>query len=180
MKHYLLILACYLAFTWQAALRPELACYGYAPNFLVLAVVLVMWSLTDITGLIAVAALGLLSDCLATRSLGNDMLCFVAVGILLQMVCSPRLVRHPGWLLGLVLIGTVLIEVSTTFLRGTLNHELPQFDASYLRWVLTAFGDGCYTAVLATGPVWAMIVWGRRSSESSHQPALGRWHRLTS
>ena len=90
MKHYLLILACYLAFTWQAALRPELACYGYAPNFLVLAVVLVMWSLTDITGLIAVAALGLLSDCLATRSLGNDMLCFVAVGILLQMVCSPR------------------------------------------------------------------------------------------
>ncbi len=183
MKHYLLILAGYLAFVWQAALRPELAWNGYSPNFLVLALLLVMWSLNDITALIAAAGLGLLSDCLATRSLGNDMLCFLVVANILQTVCSPRLVRHPGWLLGLVLLATILIEVSTTALRGTLNHEMAKVDSSsviYLRWLLTALGDGLYTALLAALPVLGMIIWGRRVADSGNQPALGRWHRLTS
>ncbi|MDB5340349.1 MAG: hypothetical protein JWN70_5968 [Planctomycetaceae bacterium] len=176
MKHYLLILAGYLAFVWQAALRPELAWNGYSPNFLVLALLLVMWLLTDIAALIAAAGLGLLSDCLATRSLGNDMLCFLVVANVLQTICSPRLVRHPGWLLGLVLLATILIEVSTTALRGTLNHEASMVS---LRVLLTAVGDGLYTALLAALPVLGMIVWGRRVADSGHQAGLGRWHRLT-
>lgn len=183
MKHYLLILAGYLAFVWQAALRPELVWHGYAPNFLALAVLLVLWSLPDVAALIAVTGLGLMSDCLATRSLGNDMLCFLLVGIILQTLCPPRLVRHPGWLLLFVLLATVLIEVSTTALRGTLNHDISQGDVTsviYLRWALTACGDGCYTALLATAPVVGMIIWGRRATDSGHQTALGRWHRLTS
>lgn len=183
MKLYLLLLASYLAFVWQAALRPELAWNGHAPNFLALALLLLMWSLTDIPALIAAAGLGLLSDCLATRSLGTDMLCFLAVANLMQTVCPPRLVRHPGWLLGLVCLTTILIEVSTMALRGTLDHELTKVDSpalNYWRWGLTAVGDGFYTTLLATLPVLGMIAWGHRMSNSGSQPALNRWHRLTS
>jgi rod shape-determining protein MreD len=183
MKPYLLLLSGYLAFVWQAALRPELTWNGYAPNFLALALLLVMWSLSDISALIVAAVLGLLSDCLVTRSLGNDMLCFLVVANVLQTICPPRLVRHPGWLLVLVLFATFLIEVSTSALRGTLNHEISNVDGSsmiYLRWGLTALGDGLYTALLAALPVVGMIVWGRRMADSGHQPELNRWHRLTS
>ncbi|MES2790884.1 MAG: hypothetical protein V4719_14835, partial [Planctomycetota bacterium] len=182
-KHYLLLLAGYLAFVWQAALRPELDWNGYTPNFLALALLLVMWTLSDLTALIAATGLGLLSDCLATRSLGNDMLCFLAVAIFLQAVCPPRLVRHPGWLVGLVFLITLLVEVTTISLRGTLNHELAAMgsaSAVYLRWCLTALGDAFYTALLAALPVLGMIFWGRRLTDSGHQPALGRWHRLNS
>lgn len=179
MKPYLLLLAGYLAFVWQASLRPELAWNGYSPNFLVLALLLALWSLTDLTALVAAAGLGLLSDCLANGSLGSDMFCFLIVANVLQMVCPPRLVRHPGWLLGLALLATVLIEVSTMALRGTLSRDI-SMPTDFLHYALTAFGDGLYSALLAAVPVLGIIVWGRRTTDSGHQPALNRWHRLTS
>ena len=181
LKNNLLLLSAYLAFVWQAALRPELDWNGYVPNFLALALVLVLWSLTDVTALIAAAVLGLLSDCLAPRALGNDMLCYLAVAILLQAICPPRLVRHPGWLLLIVLLATVLIELTTTGMRGTLNSpSVSGTSVLSLRWALSALGDGLYTALLATVPVAVLNIWNRRMALDHRQPALNRWHRLTS
>lgn len=182
LKHYLLLLSGYLAFVWQAALRPELDWNGYAPNFLALALVLMLSSLGDVTALIAAAGLGLLSDCLAPRSLGNDMLCFLAVSILLQAVCPPRLVRHPGWLLLIVLLATVLLEFTTVGLRSTLNttQALGGLPVMSIQWGFVALGDGLYTALLATLPVVAFQTWSRRAGQDHRQPTLNRWHRLTS
>ena len=184
LKHSLLLLFCYLLFVWQAALRPDLAWQGHVPHFLALALVAVLWSLTDAQALVAAALLGLLSDSLAPRGLGNDMLCFLAVGICLQALCPPRLVRHPGWMLVLVLLATVLIEVSTWALRATLNHEIPAAEvgsaAVYLRLGVTALGDGIYTAMLAVLPLFCVSLWTRRRTRDDGHAATNRWHRLTS
>ncbi len=183
-KHHLLIPLSYLAFVWQAALRPEIAWHGYSPNFLVLALIAAVWLLSDATALVAVAVLGLLSDSLAERHLGSDMLCFLAVAGLIQTICHPRLLRHSALMLVLVLLATILIDFSTTALRATLNRELSTPDGgasmTYLRWGLIALGNGFYTALLATLPFMAINVRNGRVQHVDNRAVGNRWHRLTS
>lgn len=182
LKNHLLIPIVYLAFAWQAALRPDIGWHGYSPNFLLLALIAVLWSLSDSVALVAVAVVGLLSDSLAASQLGCDTLCFLAVAMAVQTFCPPKLVRHPALLLVLVLLSTVLIEFSSTALRVTLNHDLATPDAvsaSYLRWILTAIGDGFYTALLAVLPLTGIHLWNSQVSRNEGRSVGNRWHRLT-
>ncbi len=183
-KHHLLIPLCYLAFAWQAALRPDIAWHGYSPNFLVLALIAALWCLSDATALVAVAVLGLLSDSLAERHLGNDMLCFLAVAGLIQIVCPPRLLRHSALLLVLVLLATILIDFTTVAVRSTLSRDLATSDNAtsmiYVRWGLMALGNGFYTALLAAVPLMAIHLWNGRALHSDSQAVGNHWHRLTS
>lgn len=183
-KHYLLIPATYLAFVWQAALRPDIAWHGYSPNFLVLVLIAALWSLSDISALIAAAMLGLLSDSLAARHLGSDMLCYLTIAVLLQVVCPPKLLRHHSLVVALVLVATILIEFSTTALRATLNQQVTAADGTasmnYLRWGLISLGDGFYTALIAVLPLLALSLWKTRISQTESRQVGNRWHRLTS
>lgn len=181
MKAYLLVPIVYLAFVWQAALRADIACNGYAPNFLVLALVAVLWSLSDSKALLTATLLGLLSDCLAPDHLGSDMLCFLGVAVFVQVVCPPRLLRHPALVVVLVLLATGLVEFSSTIFRTALNHELAAATTvTYFRWGLNALGDGLYTALLAILPLLAISLWQSRVVDRTNQPVGNHWHRLTS
>jgi hypothetical protein len=143
-----------------------------------------LWSLSDARAVIAAALLGLLSDSLMARHLGNDMLCFLAIAVCLQVVCPPKLLRHSALVIVLTLLTTVLVEFSATALRATLDHELstPDFPAATncLRWGLTALGDGLYTALLAILPLLVINLWQSRVLNQDSHPVGNRWHRLTS
>lgn len=182
LKYYILAPAMYLAFVWQATLRSDMAWHGYAPNFLTILFVVALWILDDVPGLLIAAVLGLLSDSLTSHHLGCDTLCFVVIAALLQVLCPPRLVRHPAWLPVLVCAATWLVEITTTALRATLNHELPE-SAAYaevlLSWGVRALGDSCYSALLMTLPLLVLSICGQRLRYGER--SLGNsWHRLTS
>lgn len=183
-NHYLLIPATYLAFAWQAALRADIAWHGYSPNFLVLVLIVALWSMNDVSALFAAAVLGLLSDSLAARHLGSDMLCYLAVAVLLQVACPPKLLRHYSLVIVLVLIATILIEFSTTALRAMLSQDVADIDGigamTYLNWGIVALGCGLYTALVAVPPLLAISFWTSRASRTDSRQVVNRWHRLTS
>lgn len=177
-------LCIYLAFTWQAALRPAMEWNGFTPSFLALALIGSCALFNDVPALFAAALLGLLSDSLAPQRLGPDVLCYLALIIALQGLCPPKLVRNPAVLLGIVLLSTAMLEFSCTALRATLNHELAWHESqtriTLIGWGVIALGNGFYTALLAVLPLFATRAFTNRVVKDSQDAFANRWHRLTS
>jgi cell shape-determining protein MreD len=177
-------LCIYFAFAWQASLRPDLAWNGCSPNFLALVLIGSCVLLNDVSALFAAAMLGLLSDSLAPRGLGPDVLCYLVLIIALQGLCPPKLVRNSAVLLVILCLSTALLEFSGEVLRATLNHELPWQDpttqARLMRWLLTALGNGIYTSLVAVFPLLISRGLTNRIVRESQDAFANRWHRLTS
>jgi len=176
-------LCAYFAFAWQATLRPILDWNGLSPNFLAMMLIVSCVVLSDVSALMGAAVLGLLADSLAQRGLGPDVLSYVALCIMLQVICPPKLVRSPFVLLAIVCGSTATVEILSVILRTTWNHELswnsPQFPEMMLRWISIATGDGIYTMLLVIGPILVARGLNTKLLNDPQDGFANRWHRLT-
>lgn len=177
------LLLFYLAYSLQATVRPEISWHACSPNFLVIFLILCLWNVSEAWGLVFAAVAGLLSDCLAPNLLGADMLCFLVCSVLLQIVCPPHLIRHPGLLLVLVNVTAFLIELSTLALRAGLSQPITTFsDAPFVasNWLGTAIGNSLLTMLMAVPIVLLIHVASGHRVHDGTSPVGNHWHRLTS
>lgn len=179
----------YLAFVWQAALRPSCELWGVSPNFLAAMLVLSVWHLPATHGIIAAALLGLGADVWSGSGLGADMLAYTVTGLLLQGVCPPHWIRHWGGHLSLVAGVTAVCELGGILVRCLSKpRSLPlMWDnplATLSELLTRVCGDGLITAALFGG-VWLIgyLCWGRfhtgGESSRSAMSLSNRWGRLT-
>lgn len=183
-----LILLGYLAFVWQASLRPEWMWSGCGPHFLALAMVVAVWCLDETRGVLAAAVLGCGSDVWAARGLGPEMLSFTLVAMVLQGCCPPKLIRHPLGHVSLVAVCTWCVTSLGLLIRLlALPETIPlQWSSPLADWQsvgLRLLGEGVLTAglfgvVLLAVHLWSWLTQRDFSGDVGQTRLTNQWQRL--
>jgi rod shape-determining protein MreD len=178
MKIILLAALTYTIFALQASIARDLTLAGFAPNFVLAALILLTTRITRAGGIWLAATWGLLADCLGDGRLGPHIACFILCILLLQCAKSRRWSDAP-WKLTMI----SLPLVAGTLLAELLLHSLAdRRGIDVLAIAIHSTGTSLYTAFLVAT---VAFLWQQFSpapvdrSESGPSSVSNSWRMLT-
>jgi len=178
MKHVVIALVTYVAAVAQTSFRPEMAVGHFEPDFLVLALLFVVFQFDGIEAVFWAAGIGLISDCLTPDRLGIGMFAATSLAIVIRQSQSASRQRTPLPTSFVWIPSILAILLATTVLRNLTSEHPSPFT---VQMILVA-GNTVYTILtgLSSLLIWhiALRLFPRIQTESS-KPLTNRWKMLT-